>query len=272
MSEERRTIDEIEAKLERERLALQANLTALQEKMSLKGMAQEARGILSPATASAAKSVAASFDDTVRSHPVATLLAGAGLVWLALGKSGQKRPSQPAVKQSGIGANVASSVGAAATIASAVAAMDPGDIRAVANEIDKIYRAGAKKLRELDAEVRRKAHEAREGLRDKSEKAGDFATEKAKIVADVAAQVKERLGAGLDDLSEEAVSAVVAARERAYVAKRQASAKASAAYAEIAAVVDRHPVAIGIAAFAIGALAAFAPRAGSDQDAGIETV
>lgn len=270
MSEDHRTIEEIEAELERERLALQANLAALQEKMSLKGMTQEAMGLVSPATASTARSLASSFDSTVRAHPVAALLAGGGLVWLAFGRGGRKqRPA--AAPRSNLGSNVATTVSAAATIASAVAAMDPDDVRAIADEIDKIYRAGAAKLRSLDAEIRRKAAAVGEGLRDSSEKAGDFATEKARIVADVAAEVKARLGEGLEGLTEEAAAAVMAARERAYMARRQASETASAAYAEIASVVDKHPLAAGAGALALGALLAVALGTGSKAEADGET-
>lgn len=266
MSEDHRTIEEIEAELERERLALQANLAALQEKMSLKGMTREAMGLFSPATASTARSLASSFDSTVRAHPFAALLAGGGLVWLALGRGGRKQ--RPVAQRSNLGSTVATTVSAAATIASAVAAMDPDDVRAIADEIDRIYRAGAAKLRALDAEIRSKAAAVGEGLRDSSEKAGDFAAEKARIVADVAAEVKARLGDGLEGLTEEAAAAVMAARERAYMARRQASETASAAYAEIASVVNKHPLAAGAGAVALGALLAVAlgSRSGAEAD------
>ncbi len=244
MSDDTRTIEEIEADLERDRAALNDNFSALQERLSLKGVAQEALGLFGGAGQGKASSAALS------GTPIAALAIGAGLGWLASGKG-----------KGGSGSSTTAATLAAATAAQVISAMEPEDIRAVAKEIDQIYRTGAARLKSLQAEMRGKAEGAAGALRDGADQARGYAADKARILADVAAEAKARLESGLDGLSDEAAAAVIAAREQAYQARRAASRKAGEAYDEIAAMVDQAPIATGVAAFAAGALIAVALRA-----------
>lgn len=246
MSDDTRTIEEIEADLERDRAALNDNFSALQQRLSLKGVAQEALGLFGGAGPGKASAAALS------GAPLAALAVGAGLGWLASGKGKGK---------GGAGSSTTAATLAAATAAQVVSAMEPEDIRAVAKEIDQIYRAGAARLKSLHAEMRDKAEGAAEALREGADQARGYAADKARILADVAAEAKARLESGLDGLSDEAAAAVIAAREQAYQARRAASRKAGEAYDEIAAMVDKAPIATGVAAFAAGALIAVALRA-----------
>ena len=244
MSDDTRTIEEIEAELGRDRAALNANLSALQERLSLKGVAQEALGLFGGAGQGKASSAALS------GTPIAALAIGAGLGWLASGKG-----------RGGAGSSTTAATLAAATAAQVISAMEPEDIRAVAKEIDQIYRAGAERLQALQSGMRDKAEGAAGALRDGADQVRGYAAEKARILADVAAEAKARLESGLDGLSDEAAAAVIAAREQAYQARRSASRKAGEAYDEIAAMVDKAPISTGVAAFAAGALIAVALRA-----------
>ena len=143
MSDDTRTIEEIEAELGRDRAALNANLSALQERLSLKGVAQEALGLFGGA--GAGKASAAALSGT----PIAALAIGAGLGWLASGKG-----------KGGAGSSTTAATLAAATAAQVISAMEPEDIRAVAKEIDQIYRAGAERLQALQSGMRDKAEGA----------------------------------------------------------------------------------------------------------------
>ena len=143
MSDDTRTIEEIEAELGRDRAALNANLSALQERLSLKGVAQEALGLFAGAEPGRTSAAALS------GAPVAALAVGAGLGWLASGKG-----------RGGAGSSTTAATLAAATAAQVISAMEPEDIRAVAKEIDQIYRAGAERLQALQSGVRDKAEGA----------------------------------------------------------------------------------------------------------------
>lgn len=257
MPDDQRSIAEIEADLERERQALQANLAALRDRLSPGGIAREALGLFDASKpGTAALGALGAVGGAIRSNPLASLLAGAGLVWLVSRPSGGGRRGRSAgpAKASALGQTVA----AAAAMANVVAAMEPEEIRAVAAEVDRIYRAGAARLREIDESVRRRAGEIAETVSDKSQQAQEIAAEKARIAGEVAAEVKSRLERGLEGLSEDAAAAIVAARERAYKARRKASRKAGEAHDDVAKLVDRHPAAVGAAAAAAGALLAVA--------------
>ena len=244
MSDDTRTIEEIEAELERDRAALNDNFSALQERLSLKGVAQEALGLFGGAGQGKASGAA------VSGTPIIALAIGAGLGWLASGKG-----------KGGAGSSTTAATLAAATAAQVISALEPEDIRAVAKEIDQIYRAGTARLDSLKAEMRGKAEGASGAVREGADQARGYAAEKARILADVAAEAKARLESGLEGLTDDAAAAVIAAREQAYEARRAASRKAGEAYDEIVAMVDKAPIATGVAAFAAGALIAVALRA-----------
>jgi Protein of unknown function (DUF3618) len=257
MSDDQRSIAEIEADLERERQALQASLAALKDRLTPGGIAREALGLFDTAKpGAAALGALGSVGGAIRSNPIASLIAGAGLVWVAARPSGggSKVRAAGSAKASALSQTVA----AASAMANVVAAMEPEEIRAVAAEVDRIYRAGAARLREIDESVRKHAGEIAETVSDTTQQARDIAAEKARIAGDVAAEVKSRLEHGVEGLSQDATAALIAARVRAYKARRKASRKAGEAHDDVAKLVDRHPIAMGGAAAAAGALIAVA--------------
>ena len=78
----------IEADIARERAQLASSLTALQDRMSLGALTQDALGLLRANTQSYTRSL----DHAVRTNPLAVGLVGAGLAWLAFGN---RRTSTP---------------------------------------------------------------------------------------------------------------------------------------------------------------------------------
>lgn len=250
MSEDRRSIDEIEAELERQRLALNANLAALKDRMTPGGIAQEAIGLLNIPTATAAAGVIGSLGGAIRSSPASALLAGAGLLWLVARPTGPGKTKAAVAGRSSLGA----AMSAAAALANVVAALEPEEIRAAAAEVDRISRAGAAKLREIDDALRKGAGDMAESLRDGSRQVGE-----------AAAEAKAKFESGVGGLSEDASAAVAAARESALRTKQKAKRLAGDAQEEVAAFVERHPLAAGAGAAATGVLIAALLGAGRDK-------
>lgn len=254
MTEDRRSVAEIEAELERQRLALNANLAALKDRITPGGIAQDAMGLLNIPASEAVTGAIGSLASTIRGNPVASLIGGAGLAWLIARPSSRRRskgaPAETATPA--LSLPVGTMISAATAIANVVAALDPDDIRAVTAEVDRIARAGAAKLREID-----------ETLREGSRQAHETVAEKAKVATEAAAAARAKLASGLEGLSEEAAAAVIAARESAGRTKRKVKRKANDAYGEVAGLVESHPLAAGAGAAATGALIAALLGAGS---------
>ncbi len=79
MSDDERSIAEIEADLERDRQALQANIAELKDRLSPGGIAREALGAFDTAKPGAvALGALGSVGGAIRSNPIATLIVGAG--------------------------------------------------------------------------------------------------------------------------------------------------------------------------------------------------
>ena len=83
MSSDHRTMSEIEADLARNRALLSRNIDLLQHKVSMDGAVEAAK----QAVAANAGDISAAVSRAVRTNPMAVVLIGAGLVWLATGKS-----------------------------------------------------------------------------------------------------------------------------------------------------------------------------------------
>lgn len=265
MVEDRRSIEEIEAELARQRLALNANLAAVKERMTPGGIAREAVGLLNIPTPAAA-GVIGSLGSTVRANPLGALLAGAGLVWLVA------RPSSRG-KAKGVGAGASASslgtaVSAAAALANVVAALEPDEIRAVTAEVDRLYRAGAAKVREIDETLHKTAGDLAGTLREGSRQASEIAAEKASRAREAAAEAKARIESGVEGLSEGAAAAAAAAGKGARRTGRKAKELADDAHSELAAFVERYPLASGAGAAATGVLIAALLGAARGKDSG----
>lgn len=83
MSGDHRSMSEIEADLAKNRVLLSRNLELLQHRFSFDGAVDAAK----QAVTSNAGDISAAVSRAVRTNPLAVALIGAGLVWLATGKS-----------------------------------------------------------------------------------------------------------------------------------------------------------------------------------------
>lgn len=244
MSDKRPSIAEIETELERQRLALNANLTALRDRITPGGIAREAAGLLN--TPVPATGVIGPLTNTMRANPLAALAAGTGLVWL-LSRS-QRTQGGPSA--------LGTAVSAAAALANVVAALEPEEIRAATAEVDRLARASAAKVREIDESLRQTAADVAGSIREGSGQLKDAATEKARAARDAAAQGKARLQAQVDGLAEGAAAAASATRETARRTRQKAKRTADDTYGEVARLVEQNPLAVGAGAAATGALIA----------------
>ncbi|MFN3846020.1 MAG: hypothetical protein ACK4RZ_09390 [Paracoccaceae bacterium] len=161
----------------------------------------------------------------LRSYPLATVLVGAGLAWLAFGTKGEDRWSDRVVDT-----------------------LD--DWQAMA---DDAREAARDKLAALYDDVAEKGADA-----------AAFAREKATVTADLAADLAAAFGHGLSDLSSDAADRIIAARERAYAALATGSDALRDEVADLVDTTDdrnfivRHPVASAAVAVALGAALATA--------------
>lgn len=262
MSDERQSIAEIEAELERQRQALNANLSALKDRMTPGGLARDAMGLLNLPSPEAATGMAGSLAGTIRANPVAALIAGSGLMWLVSRPSRRRAVKGAPVKSRP--SSLGTAVSAAAALANVVSALEPEEVRAVAAEVDRITRAGAAKVREFDESLRQSAGDLAETLREGSRAAKETASEKARVAKDAAAVAKAKIDGGVDSLKEGAA----AASESALRTARRAKKKTDDALGDVAGLVERHPLAAGAGAVATGALIALLLGGGSDRGKG----
>lgn len=260
MNEDRRSIREIEADLERHRLALNGNLTALRDRITPGGLAQEAIGLLKRPASEAAAGPVGALAGVLRANPIAALIAGSGLMW-AINRATSRNPEKGGAAGD---LSVGTAVSAAAALANVVAALEPEDIRAVAAEVDRITRAGAAKVREIDESLRQSAGDFAGSLREGARAARETASDKAKDAKDAVKKAKTRLDDGVESLADGAA----ASRESANRAGRRARKRAGDAYDEVAGMVERNPLAVGAGAAATGALIAALLGAGTGRGKG----
>lgn len=252
MNDERQSIAEIEAELERRRQAINANLSALKDRMTPGGLARDAMDLLNLPSPEAAAGLAGSLAGTIRANPIAALIAGSGLMWLISRPSRRRAVNGAPVKSAP--SSLGTAVSAAAALANVVSALEPEEIRAVAAEVERITRAGAAKVREFDESLRQSAGDLAETLREGSRAAKETASEKARVA-------KAKIDGGVDSLKEGAA----AASESALRTARRAKQKTDDALGDVAGLVERHPLAAGAGAVATGALIAVLLGAGADR-------
>lgn len=266
---------EIEADLERERSRLASTLDALSDRVSVDNLAREALGYIRGGAGTATVAV----DRVVRASPLGVALVGAGVAWMLLGprlrgdssaadgssRSDWSRSPAPVHGSTGqgsygasYGTSSGSAYGAYGTYASP--AQDTGswgEDRAWAKEAHSLRERAVAALHRIEEEAKSYLGGAR-----------DFAAERAAVVSGFASDLKARLGAGLEDLSEESREQVMAARERAYAAMLKAERMGARAIREPGRMLEEHPFVAGAVAFAAGAaLGALLPRTEAEDRA-----
>lgn len=225
--------EEIEAGLERTRSGLASTLDELSHRASVDYIAREALGMLKINTADATHSL----DRAIRANPMAFVLIGAGVAWMAIGGK--------------------SSDGAArGHRADGLHADDP----------DPDWHSGLSRLRmkaretlgRIDSEARSSVGSLKSNLSDQVEQVRDFAAERAQVIEGFAADLKAAIANGLEHLSETARATVMQARQESYSALLRAERVVKGGGREAVAVVEEHPLAVGAVALAIGAVAGIA--------------
>ena len=248
--------DTIEAGIERDRASLASTIGALQERVSVEHLAQEALGLVKTNAAGYTRSI----DKAVRANPLALALTGAGIAWLVFGnrksEADQVHVSSPHPRD-----HVSQTRQAASTMVDPLSAAEVTGERDWSGEIDRLRDQATTKLHAVEADARRNASSVGKGISEGLGKARDFAAERAEVLSGFAEDMKSGFRKGLDDISEAARDRIVAAREQAYAAKIRAEGLARSGVRETGRLIEDHPLVAGVVALAAGAaFAAALPR------------
>ena len=215
---EKETIEEIEKRLRDDRADLASSLADLTGRIAPEYLSRQVTQMLQDHAGPLAKKT----EEAVRANPLAFALAGAGLAWLVLGnrkdKSAQSQPStdekDPVMAQDALSDDWL-------------------------DEIDALRERASKRLQQIEIDAARHTDET-----------VDYASERARIVAEFATDLRRALQSGLSDLNEEARARVLKAREAAYSAHLKIQDHATDAERSGPQVIKDHPlvtVALGIA-------------------------
>jgi ElaB/YqjD/DUF883 family membrane-anchored ribosome-binding protein len=266
---------EIEADLERERSRLASTLDALSDRVSVDNLAKEALGYIRGGAGTATVAV----DRVVRASPLGVALVGAGVAWMLIGprlrggsssddrsRSDWSRSPAPVHGSAGstsYGAYGSASAGGAYGAYGTYGSSSSQDTGSWGED-----RAWAKEAHSLRERAMAALHRLEEEARSYLGGARDFAAERAAVVSGFASDLKARLGAGLEGLSEDSREQVMAARERAYAAMLKAERMGAQAIREPGRMMEEHPFVAGAIAFAAGAaLGALLPRTDAEDRA-----
>lgn len=235
--------DEIEAGLERNRSGLATALDELTHRASVDYIAREALGILKVNTADATHSL----DRAIRANPVAFTLVGVGLAWMMFGgKSTGANGHDRDWQSQGLHAD------------------DPNpEWHSHLGELRDKARAA---LGQIDHEARSSVQSLKSNLSSQVGEVRDYAAERARVIEDFAADLKAAVADGLEHLSETARARVIQARQESYSALLRAERVVKGGAREAVHVIEEHPVAVGAAALAIGAVAGMALLRSGDTD------
>jgi ElaB/YqjD/DUF883 family membrane-anchored ribosome-binding protein len=257
--------DTIEAGIERDRASLASTLGTLQERISVDHLAKEALGMIR----SNASAYTSSIDSAVRANPMALTLTGIGIAWLVFG--GKKTGADPAPTairrwedEGGTPVNYASR----GAVAHGGSADDDWS-----GEMDSMRDRASATLRNIENDARSYAADLKSGLSDRLEAARDFAAERASILTDFTAKMKEAFASGLDDLSETARDQIIGIRQQAYSARIRMQSSARYGTKDAGRMIEDHPMVAGVIALALGAaFAAALPRTKvEDRTFGVES-
>lgn len=230
--------DPFEDDLDRSRARLRATLDALQDRVGIDFLAQEALGLLRHNAADYSRVIGRA----VRDNPLAVALTGAGIAWLLLGgrgKSSAEPDEAPAPR-----------VAAKAQDVADLSAAELTDLERWSERLDQLREASSEALRKLE-----------QTARDRSGDLRDVAAERAKVLARFAEDMQASLLDGLDGLEDSARDRIVAAREAAYAARLRIEASARSGTREAERLVREHPMVAAVLTLALGAaLGAALPR------------
>lgn len=245
----------MEADIDRDRAALASTLDALQDRVSIEHLAQEALGMIRTNAASYTRSI----DQAVRANPLAVALTAAGLAWLIFGnKKPAAKPAKPVAISRWEDEGGSLVLPEHATKASGEAEW----WRAV----DALRDKASDKLRRIEHQSRTFADNLSSGVASGLGQARDYSVEKAAVVADLAQGMKGAIAHGLDGLSEAARDRILAAREQAYAARLRAERSVKSSMSKPGRLIEEHPMIAGVVGLAVGAaFAASLPRTATED-------
>ncbi len=259
MTSDTRTSEEIERDITDERAQLTDTISDLQKKFSVEGIMNDVGTMVRDQGGDFGRSVS----DTVGRNPAAVVLVGVGLAWLFLGKD-RKHADSPTYSHSSGQVFVNNRARPSPTRWDDRALpADRMDESAWPDDCAWYDGPAANDPRLRGSDGRGRAHHASanggsgngmmKSVRDAARSAGDRLSGAASDMGEATSDMTDRLSHGLDDLSEEAKSRVVAARRAAHEtrlssgdAMRRGSRHASDFYRD-------QPLVVGALAVAMGA-------------------
>lgn len=249
--------DTIEAGIERDRASLAATIDALQERVSVEHLAQEALGLVKTNAAAYTRSI----DGAIRANPMALALTGVGIAWLIFGgrKNDEGSPSHAINRWEDEGGTAYPAT--TPPMSRAVPQDEWAEDNEWTRDIDTLRRKASTKIRHIEADAKAHAVQVRNGVAESLGKARDFAAERAAVLGNFAEEMKRSFRKGLDGLSETGRDQIIAAREHAYSARIRAERVARGGAREAGRLIEEHPLVAGVVALAVGAaFAATLPR------------
>ena len=245
----------IEADIGRDRAALASTLDALQDRVSVEHLAQEALGMIRTNAASYTGAI----DQAVRANPLAVALTAAGLAWLIFGN---KKPAAKPAKPVAISRWEDEGGSLVLPAHTAKASGEADWWRAV----DALRDTASARLRRIEHQSRAFADTLSRGVAGGVAQARDYTAETAAVVADLAQAMKGAIAEGLDGLSDQARERILAAREQAYAARLRAERAVKSSLSTPGRLIEEHPMIASVAALAAGAaFAASLPRTASED-------
>lgn len=242
----------IEAGIEADRASLASTLNELQDRVSVEQIAKDAMTMIRTNASTYTRTI----DEAVRSNPLALGLIGVGVAWLVFGQRKSDRQSTEPVR-------------------SQVARWEDEGGLPIHSDDDHDWHRQAERLRaktnrslrDLENRSSQSTRTIGSKLESGMDAVRDFAADKAQVMADYTAKLRQSLHHGLDDLTDAARGPIVAAREKAYSARLAASRAVAGRSQAAGHMIEDNPLVAGGIALALGAaVAAALPRSKMEDD------
>jgi hypothetical protein len=268
MTNDFRTPDDIERDIDHERARMSDTFADLQDKFSVSSLVDEVSGLFGQ-TGAIGRSVSQTLSTTVARNPAAVALIGMGVAWLFLGKdrtapadrhaastAWDQRSHRRSANARWVGQDKSRHTGQQGDLTGGYGSSWFDDGPAYAPEGRGVYASGAQASEYFD----RATHDVAEAASGVVDRVREGATAGGEAMSGAAARLGQsatdltaRLSQGLDDLSEDARSRVLAARRAAHDA-RLSSQEAMRKGARSASVMyEDQPLIAGALAVAVGA-------------------
>ena len=232
-----RNLAQIEADLERDRNALADSLGHLRNRLTMDSLLEEAKSValsnLGPLTRG--------LDRTVRANPLAVAVIGAGVAWLALGRRGGGGQDQP--PSDPLAGTKYEAMSRWEDEGGPPAPLPEPDSSKWLDDTDRLHTRALAALSHIATKAK-----------DRVWSVERTAEDRALVVAQFAADARQSLRHGLENLPAAAQDQIAALREKAYVAHRSAVQRTGR-------MIEDDPLLAGCIALAMGSgLAAALPR------------